>query len=344
VWRGLTKNCRGSGAAKAIGCVMSKTIGCPRGEGDWPLLSVIVPSFNHARFLPYTLDSIFMQEYRPLQVIVADGGSTDGTVKLLQRYAERYPELEWISETDEGPADAVNKGLARAKGEIIGIQSSDDIYYPEAFAIVAREFIENTQVGFVYGDVDGIDEAGAHLYSRKIPEFSWEAFFGVSLAIPQGSIFFRKSVSDRVGGWNGRYYSCDIDYWMRLLFHTSAIHVGKPISAWRRYPEQRTRPEIAKRLWDDYWLMIDESPEIAAADARVRRLARASRHILAMRFPPRNSRLLVWRHLLTAAVLHPGFWRYNPRSVYLRWVPGFKSLRSAVSRIKRIFPPVTKAI
>lgn len=304
-----------------------------------PLISIVVPSFNHAHFLSHTLDSILQQDYRPLQVIVADGGSKDGTIEVLERYAERYPELQWLSEPDDGPADAVNKGLSRVGGEIVGIQSSDDIYYPGAFSTVAGVFIERPEVGFVYGDVDGIDETGKKLYSRRIPEFSWEAFFGVSLAIPQSSIFFRKSVGDQVGGWNGRYYSCDIDYWMRLLFQTSAVHVGKPLSAWRRYPEQRTRPEISKRLWDDYWAMIDESPDLAAADARIQRLGRASRHILAMRFPPRNSRLLVWRHLLVATLMHPGFWRYNPWSIYMRWLPGYTALRRTASRCKQMILP-----
>src|SRR5438046_444877 len=97
------------------------------------LLSVVVPSFNHNRFIGRTLDSILNQSYRPLEIIVCDGASTDGTVETLRRYAALHPEISWLSEPDSGPADAVNKGLARIKGEIAAIQNSDDIYYPGAF-------------------------------------------------------------------------------------------------------------------------------------------------------------------------------------------------------------------
>src|ERR1043165_2387570 len=92
-----------------------------------PLLSVIVPRYNHGRYLRATLRSILDQAYRPLEVIVVDGASKDETLDVLKSF-EGTPELRWISEKDRGPADAVNKGLAMAKGELIGIQSADDIY------------------------------------------------------------------------------------------------------------------------------------------------------------------------------------------------------------------------
>jgi len=307
----------------------------PGGAASGAKISVVVPSFNHAEFLPDALDSIFQQNYRPLQVIVIDGGSKDGTVDILRDYAERYAELEWVSEPDSGPADAVNKGLARVSGDIVGIQSSDDLYHKDVFPDVIAAFVDNDDVGFVYGDVDGIDKAGTLLYRRKIPEFSWESFFGVSLAIPQSSIFFRAAIAQEVGGWNGDYYSCDIDYWMRILFRTRALHLRKSLSSWRRYPEQRTRPDVAAKLWGDYWSMIDNSPDVAAASLRVRRLAHASKYILAMRFPPTRSKFVVCGYLMIGFLLHPTFVRYNPWGIYMRWVPGFSSFRRAVLHAKQ---------
>ena len=91
-----------------------------------PLVSIIVPSFNQGRFIKETIDSILGQDYRPIEVLVLDGASTDETVEVLSRY-ESVPELIWRSEPDNGVVDAVNKGLKRASGEIIGIQSSDDL-------------------------------------------------------------------------------------------------------------------------------------------------------------------------------------------------------------------------
>lgn len=301
---------------------------------DRPFFSIVVPSFNHVQFIGQTLDSILGQDYRPLEIIVADGGSRDGTVELLERYAASYPELRWLSEPDEGPADAVNKGLAMAEGDIIGIQSSDDIYYPGAFEEVIKVFSSDPEIGFVYGDVEGIDEEDRILYRNSLPDFSWEAFFAVSCSLPQSSIFFRKEISDEAGGWNGDYYGCDIDYWMRLLFRTKAAHVRRPLSGWRIYTGQRTSQDAAEKIWNGYWRMIEASSDVANSSRRIRRLARASCHIMALRFPPRQSRAFVWRHIIIATLLHPGIWRYNGIRRFLRWTPGADILRSSYRNLR----------
>src|SRR4051794_3921073 len=86
-----------------------------------PLVTIVVPSFNQGRFIRTTIDSVLEQTYRPLEIIVVDGGSNDETVSVLQSYGD-LPELRWTSEPDKGVADAVNKGFAQARGEVIGIQ------------------------------------------------------------------------------------------------------------------------------------------------------------------------------------------------------------------------------
>ncbi|MGH8506701.1 MAG: glycosyltransferase family 2 protein [Stenotrophobium sp.] len=290
-------------------------------------ISIVVPSYNHAEYLPRTLDSILGQEHAPFEVIVADGASNDATVDILKQYAQRFPQLQWLSEQDKGPADAVNKGLKRVTGDIIGIQSSDDVYYPGAFAEVARVFAENPDVGFVCGDVEGIDEHDCVLYRTQVPALSWQAVFARSMAIPQSSIFFRRELAGQIGGWNGSFYGCDLDYWMRLLFRTRAMHLPRALSGWRRYEGQRTRPDQYRRIWDDYWRMIDTSPDVAAAPASVRRLAQASKHLLVLRCPPSQSRWTIWKHLLIGACLHPGFWRYNPAGMIAAQLPGVAAIR-----------------
>lgn len=306
-----------------------------------PTISIVVPSFNQAQFLPRTLDSILGQNYRPIEVWIADGASKDGSVAILKDYARRYPEIHFLSEPDRGPADAVNKGLARVTGDIIGIQSSDDVYYPEAFNTVAETFARHPDVGFVCGDVEGIDEHDRVTYRNKVPVLSWEGVFARSLSIPQSSIFFRRSVSQEAGGWNGSYYGCDLDYWLRLLFRTRGLRIPAVLSAWRRYEGQRTRPDQYKRIWDDYWRMIDTSPDIAAAPPSVRRLARASKHLFVLRCPPSTSRWVIFRHLLLGALLHPGFWRYNHPTMLAAQFPGFELLRKPYRRLRHWLRPNT---
>lgn len=292
-------------------------------------ISIVVPSFNQAAFLGRTLDSIFGQEVAPFEVIVADGGSTDGSVELLKAYAERFDALQWLSEPDNGPADAVNKGLRRVTGDIVGIQSSDDVYYPGSFSAVLRCFETNPDCGFVYGDLEDVDAEDYVLCRKRMPDFSWPAIFAMSMCLAQSSIFFRSHLINEVGLWNPDYYGCDLDYWMRLLFRTQAVHIAKPLSGWRRYDEQRTRPEQNQRIWNDYWRMIDTSTDVAVAPPAIKRLAQASKHLLVFRFPPDETRSTLWIHVFKALILFPGFWRYyRVRMLVSRLLPGFEALRS----------------
>ena len=290
------------------------------------LLSIIVPSLNQNRFIESTLDSILAQSYRTFEVLVIDGASSDGTVETLRCYAARYPELRWVSEPDGGPADAINKGLAMARGDIAGIQSADDIYYPGAFDAVIELFNSDPDLGFVIGDYSGLDERGCVLYSEQIPEFSWEAYFARSMSIPQSSIFFRLDVASSIGGWNAAYYCCDLDFWLRLLLRTKAGHVSRVLSGWRLYPGQRTSGKVAARLWSDYRQMIRDCRDLKSAPLRVRRLARASTHLRALRFYPKKDPWAVRGHLLIGWLLHPTFWRYYPWDL-AGWLPGVRRLR-----------------
>ncbi len=295
-------------------------------------ISIVIPSFNQGRFLPETLDSIFGQSAPPFEVIVCDGASTDDSVDVLKRYAARYPQLKWTSEKDGGIAYGVNNGLAQVQGDWIGICSSDDLYRPGVFAEVAATAGLHPDCGFIYGDVEGVDIEGRHLGASTLPEFSWSAFFGMAMCIPQGSIFFRSELARKVGGWNPAYYGCDLDYWMRLLFHTRAVKIPRVLSDWRCYPEQRTRPDRFAKICADYTKMIDESEDVRTAPARVRRLAHASRHIMALRFHPTEDRWVLRRHLMSALLGNPMCWRYQPRSILLSLMPGYAVARSVYRR------------
>ncbi|MGQ0603596.1 MAG: glycosyltransferase family 2 protein, partial [Anaerolineales bacterium] len=115
-----------------------------------PRLSIITPSFNQAQFLEATLRSVLDQHYPNLEYLVIDGGSTDDSVAIIQRYADRL--AYWVSEKDRGQSDAINKGLARATGEIVAWLNSDDTYLPGALAAQAGYLCAHTDVEVVYGD------------------------------------------------------------------------------------------------------------------------------------------------------------------------------------------------
>ena len=127
-----------------------------------PLVTIIVPSYNQGKFIRNTLESIFEQSYEPIEILVIDGASTDETLDVLKSLGD-HAGLKWISEPDRGVVEAVNKGFALARGEIVAIQSSDDCYTPGAIARVVREFIADPQVGLIYGDTVKVDEHGNDL-------------------------------------------------------------------------------------------------------------------------------------------------------------------------------------
>src|SRR6185436_12221867 len=115
---------------------------------NWPTLSIIIPSFNQGAFIERTLLSILKQDYpAAVQVIVSDGGSTDNTIEIL----ERYPQVNWWSKRDEGFADAVNKGLRVATGDVLAIQSSDDFYLRDAFRTTIQPFLIDPRLAISTG-------------------------------------------------------------------------------------------------------------------------------------------------------------------------------------------------
>lgn len=126
-----------------------------------PLVSIVTPSFNQAAYLESSIRSVLDQDYRPLEYIVIDGGSSDGSRGILERYADRL--AWWVSEPDAGQTEAINKGFARSKGSILAWLNSDDVYVPGAVREAVEYLTAHPEAGMVYGDADYIDAAARRL-------------------------------------------------------------------------------------------------------------------------------------------------------------------------------------
>ena len=124
---------------------------------DKPLVSVVTPCFNAARFIESTIKSVREQDYPFVQHVVVDGASDDGTLHIL----EQYPHLVWTSESDRGQSHALNKGFQRASGDIIGWLNADDVYQPRAISRAVEFLQDNPEVSFVYSDCLELDEHDA---------------------------------------------------------------------------------------------------------------------------------------------------------------------------------------
>lgn len=266
------------------------------------LVSIIIPSFNQGQFLRDALNSTLAQDYRPLEVIVCDGGSTDGSVDILEEFATRWPEVRWWSEPDRGVADAVNKGLDRATGVIAGIQSADDIYLRGAISDAMERFVTRPELGLVYGDGWFIDESATVITNAtRYEPFSIINFLIGASVILQSSAFFRLDLARRLRGWRESCYVADLDLWLRMVFETEVVKIDRALSAWRAHPGQRN--DRKQEIWESYWRMIDECEALRRAPLRQRLAARAGRRVLTQYYNPMDSiwffRLQLWRAVLT---------------------------------------------
>jgi glycosyltransferase involved in cell wall biosynthesis len=190
-----------------------------------PTVSVVVPTLNRRSYLEDTIDSILEQDYPSLECIVVDGGSTDGSVELLSDYGDA---IRWISEPDDGHADAVNKGWAMASGDILAWLNADDCYaHSGAVSAAVRGFLRNQDADVVYGDYVLVDRSGQVLEARVRPD-NWcfrRAVRQCDHILPQATTFMRASILRRVGYLdedfgNGK----DHDLWLRIALAEGTFH------------------------------------------------------------------------------------------------------------------------
>ncbi len=180
---------------------------------DLPLVSIVTPSFNSARYIERTIRSVQAQDYPNVEHIIIDGGSKDGTVDILKR----FPAVQWISEPDRGQADALNKGFARAKGSILGWLNADDLYAPGAIRRSVEYLLGHPDAVMTYSDceiIDGEDRSIGKIVAREYNEFLHLAWFNV---IPQPTCFFRQNAYLKAGPLDVTLHYCmDWEYWVRL--------------------------------------------------------------------------------------------------------------------------------
>src|SRR3977135_3607263 len=186
-------------------------------------ISAITATLNRKELLARCIEGVARQTYTQKEHVIVDGGSTDGTVEMLESLAARYPHLKWISEKDRGISDALNKGLALATGDVIGVNGDDDFYLAGAFEIVAREFEQNLSVGVVAGHCDCIRNDDSLFYTSKAGFTTrrdlikhWETW-GTTTFLPAPSTFFRKEVVSVVGGFDeADRYAMDYHHWIKI--------------------------------------------------------------------------------------------------------------------------------
>lgn len=178
-------------------------------------VSIITACYNSASFMEAALSSVFDQSYGNIEYIIMDGGSTDGTVDLIKKHADRIS--YWVSESDRGISHAWNKGLTHCTGEIVGILNADDFYEPDAVSAVVRGFAENPEAGFVFGDAQMCNLDGLPRY-RQVGDPGYASSIACNMpSIPHPTVFVRRTEYEQHGGFDESYKTAmDYEFLLRI--------------------------------------------------------------------------------------------------------------------------------
>ncbi len=214
-------------------------------------ISIITPVYNEIAFIEQTIQSILSQDFKEIEYIIIDGGSTDGTVEIIKKYADQL--AWWVSEPDKGMYHALNKGFAHATGEVLAWINADDLLHPQSLFTVNEIFQEHSDLQWIQGYPTVIDESNRVIEISE-PRFSPYAFllgeFWRGYFIQQESCFWRRNLWESCGGkLNEDYhYAGDFELWSRFHLQAPMATIETMLGSFR----VRSNGQFSSDNWDSY--------------------------------------------------------------------------------------------
>jgi len=241
------------------------------GGGRWPRISIVTPSYNQGGFIEQAIRSVLLQGYPNLEYFVVDGGSTDGAVEVIGRY-ERWITW-WVSEADRGQSHAINKGFARATGEIFAWLNSDDYYLPGALEAVGRTWRSGQSPAVLVGKCMSVSPDGRILSrgGKKHLDFD-HVFFWDANCLDQPACFFPAESYRALGGLDeSLYLTMDMDLWLKLLKAVPFRYLDAYLAAAHRHPKAKTQ-YAGRDMYVEICLVQLRHGGMRAAEAHLGRL------------------------------------------------------------------------
>ena len=196
-----------------------------------PLVSIVIPSYNHARYLAAAIDSILAQDYPRIELIVIDDGSTDDSPEVLKRYGARF---HWELQANRGQVATMNRAWHMSRGEVLGYLSADDLLLPGAVSAAVSCLRQNPDAVLSYCDFNLIDPDSRVVRRVRTPEFDYRKMVTDMICPPGPGAFFRRSAFESAGGWHtGFKQNLDYEYWLRLGLHGRFARIPEVLAAYR---------------------------------------------------------------------------------------------------------------
>jgi glycosyltransferase involved in cell wall biosynthesis len=250
---------------------------------DFPLLSIVTPAYNQARFLPETIESVLAQDYPNIEYIVIDDGSTDETPAVLEHYAKQ---VRCERQVNIGQAATLNKGWRISKGHVLGYLSSDDRLRSGALSLLMEKLLNEENTGVVYGDYRLINHLGETIKDVPTPPYDARALQTDLVCQPGPGAIFLRSIYDTVGGWDETLRQVpDFDFWLRASRVTSFCRVPSLVADCRVHEQSASFRKISNARSDEivdvidkFWINVEPTFALSARRSRAKALITSARN------------------------------------------------------------------
>lgn len=224
--------------------------------------SIITCTYNSREYLSDTINSVKSQTEKDFEHIFIDGGSTDGTLEMIDSYKKEFPEkVRRYQQKPQGISGAMNYGVEKSKGEIICHLHSDDLFCSkDVLRIASKVFSENKDLRWAYGKLEIINPDGSRYNLENPPEFSAKRLFSLNF-IPHPATFVKRDFFNQLGGFSGYKYAMDYDLWLRASLLATPKKINHCISKFRRHPGGASTKWYLNTLKEDYMVRMQYTPK-----------------------------------------------------------------------------------